>query len=130
MGNTRTFLVQIAAAFLLLFFGMNAWAGEEIAVVQYELKPVEAVDSGRKIKTEWNAKLRNKTSGPVSFEVTIVFLNSDNEILKEATSQCELDAYETKSFKGTVLVEMLTANKIASTRVKIGEVTNTDAASP
>lgn len=130
MGNTRTFFLPFAAACLLSFLTMNAWAGDKISVVQYELKPVEAVDYGRYIKTEWTAKLRNGVSETVKFAVTIVFVDSDNEILKEATRECELQAHETKSFKDTVLLESDVANKIASTRLKIDEITDTEAASP
>lgn len=130
MGNIRIFFLEIAVLFLFFFFSVHAWAADKVAVVQYELKPVESVNSGRQIKTQWNARLRNKTSGPVSFSITIVFVDSNNETLKEATSQCELEAYETKSFKDTVLVKTSIANKIASTRLKIGEVTKTDADTP
>lgn len=130
MGNTRTFFLPLAAAILLSYFTMHAWAGDKISVVQYELKPVEYVDYGKKLKTEWTAKLRNGVSETVKFTVTIVFVDSDNEILKEATCECELQAHETKSFKDTVLVESDVAGKIASTRVKIDEITDTEAASP
>lgn len=125
MGNTRTFFLPIAAALMLSLFAVHAWAAEKIVVVQYELKPVEAVDSGRFIKTEWNATIRNRASEPVKFSVTIVFVDGDNETLKESTCQCELKAQETKPFKGTVLVKSSVANKIASTRVKIEEITDT-----
>lgn len=130
MGNTRTFFLPLAAAFLFSFFSTHAWASEKISVLQYELKPVESVEFGKYIKTEWNAKFRNGISEPVTFSVTIVFVDSNNEILKEATSQCELEAHETRSFKDTVLVETSVAKKIASTRVKIDEIADTDAASP
>jgi hypothetical protein len=109
---------------------MHAWAGDKIAVVKYELKPVASVDSGRFIKTEWNAKIRNRSSESVVFSITIVFVDSRNETLKEATSQCELAAQTTKSFKDTVLVESSIANRIASTRVQLKEITDTDVPSP
>jgi hypothetical protein len=130
MGNIRTFFLPLAAGSLLFFFATHAWAGDKISVVQYGLKPVEAVKSGRFIKTEWNAKLRNGASELVKFTVTIVFVDSADEILKEATSQHELQAHETKTFQDTVLVKMEIAKRIATTRVKIDEISDTEAASP
>ena len=122
MRNTRAFFLPLAVAILLSFFTIHAWAGDKIAVVQYELKPVGYVDSGKYLKTEWNAKLRNGASEHVKFNVTIVFVDSSNEVLKEATSEGELNAHETKSFKDTVLVKVDVAAKIASTRVIIDEI--------
>jgi cell division protein FtsB len=130
MRNARRFCLPIAVVYLLTFFAVNAWGGEKIAVVQYELKPIASVDSGRYIKTEWNAKIRNRASEAVKFSVTILFVDSNNETLKETTKQCELKAQQTKSFTDTVLVESSVANKIASTRVQLKETADTDAASP
>jgi len=130
MLNIRTFCLPLAAALLLAAFTMHAWASDKISVVQYELKPVASVDAGRYIKTEWNAKLRNGAPEPVNFSVTIIFVDGNNNVLKESTSQCELEAHETRSFKDTVLVESSLASKIASTRVKIDEISDTDDASP
>jgi hypothetical protein len=123
MKNAWTFFVPAAVVFLLFFSALNTLAGEKISVVRYELKPLKAVDSGRYIKTEWNAKLRNGVSEHVRFSVTIVFIDKDNETLKEATSQCELKAHETKAFKDTILVETDIANRIVSTKLTIKETT-------
>jgi hypothetical protein len=130
MRIIRRFFLPIAVVFLLAFFVVHAKAGDKIAVVQYELKPIASVDSGKYVKTEWNAKIRNRASEVVKFSVTIVFVDSNNETLKETTSQCELKAQQTKSFKDTVLVESSIANKIASTRVKLKEISDADTTSP
>jgi cell division protein FtsB len=130
MRITGRFYLPVAAVILLFFFALHAWAGEKVAVVQYQLKPIASVDSGRFIKTEWNAKIRNRASETVKFSVTIVFVDSNNETLKETTSECELKAQQTKSFKDTVLVESDIASKIASTRVKLDEISDADAAPP
>jgi cell division protein FtsB len=130
MRITGRFYLPVAAVILLFFFALHAWAGEKVAVVQYQLKPIASVDSGRFIKTEWNAKIRNRASEAVKFSVTILFVDSNNETLKETTKQCELKAQQTKSFTDTVLVESSVANKIASTRVQLKETADTDAASP
>lgn len=124
------FFLPIAVVFLLSFFALHAWGAEKVAVVQYQLKPIASVDSGKYIKTEWSAKIRNRASETVKFSVTILFVDSNNETLKETTSQCELKAQQTKSFKDTVLVESSVANKIASTRVKLKEISDADATSP
>lgn len=122
MRNTGAFFLPLAVAILLSFFAIQAWAGDKISVVQYELKPVGYVNSGKYLKTEWSAKLRNGAPEHVKFNVTIVFVDSSNEILKEATSEWELNAHETRSLKDTVLLETAVAGKIASTRVKIDEL--------
>ena len=123
MVKARICFLSVVVVLLLAFLNLPAWAGGKIAVVQYELKPVKTVDSGRFIKTEWNAKIRNRASESVKFSVTILFVDSNNDTLKETTSQCELSAKETKNFKDTVLVEAAIATKIASTRVTVKEIT-------
>jgi len=123
MGNIRTFFLPFAATFLLLFFAAHALAAEKIAVVQYEVRPIEAVDSGRYIKTEWSAKIRNRASEDVKFTVTILFVDNANETLQETTSQGELSAQQTKTFKDTVLLEAAITGRIASTRVTVKETT-------
>lgn len=128
MGRTRTFFLPVAVVFLLALINSHAWAGGKLAVVQYALKAIESVDSGRYIKTEWNAKIRNRASEPVSFTVTIVFVDSNNDVLKEASSPCELQAQQTKSFSDTVLLEASIASRIATTRVRLNEATGDDAA--
>lgn len=127
MESAKTFFLPFTVALLLFFWVTPAWAGEKISVVQYELKPVATVDSGKYIKTEWNAKIRNRASESVRFSLRIVFIGSGDETLKESTSQCELQAHETKAFKDTVLVEASIASKIASTKVKIDELEDTGA---
>jgi hypothetical protein len=123
MGNIRTFFLLFAAIFLLSFFTFHALAADKISVVQYELKPIASVDSGRYIKTEWSAKLRNNVSETVKFSMTIIFVDSDNETLKETTSKGELNPHQTKTFKDTVLVEASVAGRIASTRATVEEMT-------
>ena len=121
MAKARTLFMSVAVIFLMAVSPMHAFAEGKIAVLQYQLKPVAAVDSGRYIKTQWDAKVSNRASELVKFTLTVVFVDSSNKILKEAASQCELNAHETRSFTDTVLVEAAVANKIASTRVKIVE---------
>lgn len=120
MVSSRTFFLPLAVT-LFLALTCTALAGGKIQVVKYELKPVETVDSGRYIKTEWSAKIRNRASETVTFEITIFFVDSSNETIKEATSSCELQAQETKTFSDTLLLETSIANKVASTRVSLDE---------
>ncbi len=122
MGNARTFFLLIAAAFLSITIAANVQASEKIVVLQYQLKPVESVESGKYIKTEWNAKIRNRASEPVNFSITIAFLNNENEVLKETTSKHSLLAQETKSFKDTMLLEASIASKVSTTKVILKEI--------
>jgi len=106
---------------LLSYFAINALAGGKVAILEYALKPVAAIDSGRRIKSEWRATIQNRASEPVRFTVTIVFVDGNNEEISQAQTQCELNARETKTFSDTVILEAKIANKIASTRVAIVE---------
>jgi hypothetical protein len=124
MEHSRTFFLPAAVVFFLVFTCTTAWAGEKIQVVKYGLKAVESVDSGRYIKTEWSAKIRNGASEQVNFEITIAFVDSNNEVLKEASSQCELEPHQTKTFTDTVLLDADVAGKVASTKVSIDENAN------
>lgn len=121
MGRTRISIMWIGAVILIAYFTINAFAGGKLAVLGYSLKPVETLDSGRLVKTEWNAKVRNRASEPVHFTITIFFVDSKNEEISQAQAKCELNAGETKTFSDTVTLEANIARKIASTRVAIDE---------
>ena len=121
MERSRIMLIPVLAVFLMICFSMNSWAYDKIAVMEYSLKPIESLESGRLIKTRWTAKLRNRVSEPVSFSITIIFVGRNNEELKQAKVLGELKALETKTFSDTVTLETALANRIASTRVSIDD---------
>ena len=121
MGRTRISIVSIVAVILIAYFAINALAGGKVVITEYNLKPVASIDSGRRIKTEWSAKVRNRAPEPVTFTITIFFVDSNNDEITQAQAQCELNAKETKTFSDTVILDAVVANKIASTRVAIEE---------
>lgn len=121
MGRAKISIMSIVAVSLLAYFAINALAGGKVALLEYSLKPVETLDSGQRIRTEWNAKIQNRAREPVSFLVTIFFIDANNEEISQTQAQCELKAKETKTFSDTVVLEATVANRIASTRVAIDE---------
>lgn len=121
MGRARISIVWIITVILIVYFAINAFAGGKVVIQEYNLKPVASIDSGRRIKTEWSAKVRNRAPEPVTFTITIFFVDSNNEEISQAKAQCELNARETKTFSDTVILDAVIANKIASTRVAIDE---------
>lgn len=121
MGRARISIMWIVAVILMAYFALNAFAGGKTAILEYNLKPVESLDSGQRIKTEWSAKVRNRAPEPVNFTITIFFIDGNNEEITQAQAQCELNAKETKTFSDTVILDANLANKIASTRVAIDE---------
>jgi hypothetical protein len=131
MGHTRIYIISAAVAFLIALFSFGSWAADKVVVLEYNLKPVGYVESGKYLKTEWSAKLRNRISEPVSFDITIVFFDSSNSELKQDTTQGQLKAQETKTFSNTVLLDASLASKIASTRALIDETASeTETAAP
>lgn len=128
MGYSRTFFLPLAVVFFLALMCTSAWAGGKIAVVNYELKPVETVDAGRYIKAEWNAKIRNRASETVNFNIEINFIDSNSEVLKTVSKECELSAQQTKTFTDTVLLEEAIARKVATTKVELEETTGESSA--
>ena len=123
MGRARISIIWVFAVILLVYFAINAFAGGKVVILEYNLKPVASIDSGRRIKTEWSAKVRNRAPEPVTFTITIFFVDGNNEEISQAQAQCELNAKETKIFTDTVILDAAIANKIASTRVSIDEIT-------
>ena len=121
MRRARISIMWIVPVILIAYFAINAFAGGKVAILEYNLKPVESLDSGRSIKTEWSAKVRNRASETVNFKITIFFIDQNNEEISKAQADCELKARETKTFSDTVVLEASLAKKIASTRVSIDE---------
>ncbi len=121
MGRARISIMWIVAVILIAYFAINAIAGGKLAMLEYNLKPVASLDAGRRIKTEWSAKVRNRAPETVSFTITIFFVDANNEEITQAKAQCELNARETKTFTDTVILDAALANKIASTRVSMDE---------
>lgn len=121
MGRARISLMWIVAVFLLVYFALNAFAGGKVVILEYDLKPVKSLDSGRKIMTEWHAKVRNRAPEQVNFTITVFFIDSSNEEISRANAQFQLGARETKMLTDTVTLDAVMANKIASTRVSIEE---------
>lgn len=121
MPRARISIVWIVAFILIAYFAITALASGKVALLEYNLKPVGTFDSGRRIKTEWNATIRNRASEPVRFTVIILFVDGNNEEISQARTECELAAKETKTFSDTVILEAAIASKIASTRVAIEE---------
>lgn len=121
MKRARISIMLIVAVSLFAYFAINALADGKVALLEYTLKPVETLDSGRRIKTEWNATIRNRAREPVRFLVTIIFVDGNNEEINQAQTQCELKAHETKTFSDTVVLDAAIANKIASTHMTIDE---------
>jgi hypothetical protein len=121
MGRARIFFMSVVIVSLLSYLAINALAGGKIVILEYNLKPVTAIDSGRRIKTEWSATVENRDHKPVRFLFTIIFIDGNNEEISQVKTQCELKAKETKTFSDTVVLEATIAQKIASTRVTIDE---------
>lgn len=129
MGYARIITILIAAVFMIALIPFGSWAAEKVIVVEYNLKPIGYINSGRSLKTEWSAKVRNRASESVSFDITIVFVDSSNSELKHVTSKGQLKAKETKTFSDTVFLDSSIAAKIASTRALIDEI-DTETAIP
>lgn len=90
-----------------------------IATVGDNLKEDLAFASDRYIKLDYNVKLRNKSSKPVTSDLTIAFLDEDNVTIGKARTKGSFEAGELKTISDTIVLRTSDASRIASTHVTI-----------
>jgi len=96
-------------------------AQDNITVLEQDIKAVSAVSSGRYIKIAWAVKLQNKANKPIICDVTIIFLNVNQENIGKSSKTSTLESNEIKTVSDTVLLQGSIANQIASCMVSIEE---------
>ena len=70
-------------------------------------------------------KLRNNSDKPLTFDVTVAFVDSENDKLGEATETCRIKPGESKKVSNLILLDSNTATKIDSGYVTISNLENT-----
>ena len=75
--------------------------------------------SDRYVKIDYNVKLRNKSSKPVTSDLTIAFLDEDNVKIKEARTKGTFEAGELKTITDTIVLRTSDAARISKSHVII-----------
>lgn len=118
MSNAKHCLISLFACLMILCSYSNVLA-DTIAILDHSIRAVSAVSSGRFIKIAWYVKLRNEAPEPQTCEITISFLNGDEEQIGRATKTHTLKPRELKTVSGTVQLRASVAKRIVSCDVSV-----------
>ena len=77
------------------------------------------LSSGDYTEIAWKVKLQNNSDNPLSFDVTVSFVNSEKDKLGETTRTCKIGAGESKIVSNLILLNSAVANQIDSGYVSI-----------
>ena len=94
------------------------------AIVDQSSKNTSVTSSGEYTEIAWKVKLRNDTDKPISSDVSVAFLNSDQDKLAVTTKTAEIKPGESKVVSNTVLLRSVLAQKIASGYVAVAKAEN------
>jgi len=94
------------------------------AIVEHNSKGMASISSDGYIEIAWKVKMRNDTDTPVSSDVTVAFLNSNNDKLAVATKTAKIEPGESQLVSNTVLLRSVLAQKITSGYVEIAKAEN------
>ena len=99
---------------------LDAEAHSVSATIDDSLKAGLAENSDQYIKIAYTVKLRNKTNKPMTPDITIAFLNGDNDQLgKEAMKTSLFKAGEVKTISDTIVLRASEVKQIAAGQVSI-----------
>ncbi len=122
MKNIKIF-IGVLLIIGLMVTTSNTFAEEKYNIDEQSIKKISegAVDTD---KTEiiWKAAVKNNTDKPVTFDVTVDFVNSDNEKVGQATKTRTIAAGETKVVSNRVVIDGADAKDIDSGYVVISKV--------
>jgi len=90
-----------------------------IATVDDSTKEKIADNSDTFIKIDYNVKLRNRSSKPVTPDLTVAFLDQDNVKISETRAKASFEAGETRTITDTIVLRASDASRISTGRVVI-----------
>lgn len=122
MKNTK-FFIGVLMVIGLLISTSNTFAEEKYNINEQSIKKISDNASGTD-KTEilWKATVKNNTDKTVTFDVSVDFVNSDNEKVGQATKTRTIAAGESKSVTNRVVLDGADAKDINSGYVVISKV--------
>lgn len=113
---------QIDSGYVTIAKADNAVDAEThsiIATVGDTLKADIPDTSDTYIKIDYNVKLRNNSSKPVTSDLTVAFLDEENVKIGEARTKGSFNAGELKTISDTIVLRTSDASRISSSRVTI-----------
>jgi len=116
---SKPYLLLLFPCLLLTGFCQSAQAQDDVLILDYSIKPVSAVSSGRFIKIAWKVKLRNEFSKPKTVLILFSFLDENEDQVEKVSKTRTLKAREERTVSDTVLVRAALANKIAACDVSV-----------
>ncbi|NLD35950.1 MAG: hypothetical protein GX654_03690 [Desulfatiglans sp.] len=122
MKNTRLF-IGVLLIIGLMVSTSNTFAGGKYNIDEQSIKKI-AEDAPNKGKTEiiWKATVKNNADKPVTFDVTVDFVNSENEKVGQASKTRTIPAGESKIVSNRVVLNGADAKEINSGYVVISKV--------
>lgn len=90
-----------------------------IATVGENIKVGIADHSDKYVKMDYNVKLRNKSSKPVTSDLTVAFLDEDNVKIGETKTKSSFKAGESKTITDTIVLRTSDISRIKSGHVSI-----------
>ena len=118
MRNANHCLTAVIAC-LLIFCSYTPVSASAVVVLDQSIGPVSVVSQGRFYKIGWRVKLRNEAPEPQTCEITLYFLNRDDEVIGETSKTQTLQARESKTVKGSVQFRKSIAQQIATCDVSV-----------
>ncbi len=122
MKNTK-YIIGIFLIIGLMVSTSNTFAEEKYSIDKQSIKKI-ADDASKTDKTEifWKATVKNNTDQPVTFDVTVDFVNSENEKIGQATKTRTIPAGESKVVSNKIVLDGADAKDIDSGYVVISKV--------
>ncbi|GEM_PF-3317708 len=122
MKNTRIFM-GILLIIGLMVTTSHTFAEEKYSIDEQSIKKITDIASDRD-KTEiiWKAIVKNNSDQPVTFDVTVDFVNSQNEKVGQATKTRTIPAGESKVVSNRMVLDGSDVKDINSGYVVISKV--------
>jgi hypothetical protein len=122
MKSTKIF-IGVLLIIGLVVSTSNTFAEEKYSIDGQSIKKI-ADSATDKAKTEiiWKATVKNNTDKPVTFDVSVDFVNSENEKVGQATKTRTIPAGESKVVSNRVVLDGSDAKDINSGYVVISKV--------
>jgi hypothetical protein len=122
MRNTKFFIGVLMVIGLLISIS-NTFAEEKYSIDEQSIKKIaEGAADTDKTEIVWKATVKNNTDKPVTFDVSVDFVNSDNEKVGQATKTRTIPAGESKVVSNKMVLNGEEAKDINSGHVVISKV--------
>lgn len=123
MRNFKYYLSILVIIGLFIGMNSNSFAEEKYTIDDQSIQNlINQTNNFGTTEIEWKAKVKNNTDKPITFDVTVDFLNSDNEKLGETSKTRRIPAGKSKVVSNKVLLSSSKVKEIISGYVVVTKV--------